>query len=112
MTALPKDGVADLERENARLRDELRTARDHQAASAEILRTIGSASGDAEASLHQIAETTKRLFEASSVSIFVAEGDKWGQVIHDGASSQRVDAELAPSWMTWPHLSPSATKID
>src|ERR1700724_308982 len=94
MTALPKDGVADLERENARLRDELRTAREHQAASAEILRTIGSASGDAEASLHQIAETTKRLFEAFSVSIFVAEGDRWGQVIHDGASSQRVDAEV------------------
>ena len=93
MTLLPEDVASDLELENARLRDGLRAARERQAAGAEILRTIGSASGDARQSLHQIAETTKRLFEASSVSIFVAEGDKWGQVIHDGASSQRVDAE-------------------
>ena len=78
----------------ARLKGQLRTAQDRQTASAEILRTIGSVSGDAERSLHEIAETTKRLFEASSVSIFVAEGDKWGQIIHDGASSKRISAEV------------------
>jgi len=94
MTALPQDVVADLRRENARLQAELRAARDRQAGSAEILRTIGSASGDAEQSLHQIAETTKRLFEASSVTIFVAEGDDWGRIIHDGPSSQRIGAEV------------------
>src|SRR5437588_4779345 len=94
MTALSKDVVADLERENARLRAELLAAREHQAGSAEILRTIGNVSGDAERSLHQIAETTKRLFEASSASIFVAEGDKWGQIIHGGASSKRIGAEV------------------
>jgi two-component system, NtrC family, sensor kinase len=94
MTALPPDVVADLERENARLQAELRSVRDRQAASTEILRTIGSVSGNAEQSLYQIAETTKRLFEASSVTIFVAKGEQWGQIIHDGASSQRIGAEV------------------
>jgi two-component system NtrC family sensor kinase len=96
MTALPQDVVADLRRENARLQAELRAARDRQAGSAEILRTIGSVSGDAEQSLCQIAETTKRLFEAFSVTIFVAKakGDEWGQIIHDGASSKRIGAEV------------------
>src|SRR5450631_3563588 len=117
MTALPPDAVADLYRlvaeleqrlessfaahdeaiarqaataqENALLRNELGVARDRQAASAEILRTIGNVSDDAEQSLYQIAETTKRLFDASSVSIFVADGDAWGQIIHAGASSKR-----------------------
>jgi len=68
MTALLPDVQTDLREENARLARELRAARDRQAGSAEILRTIGSVSGDAQQSLHQIAETTKRLFEASSVS--------------------------------------------
>jgi two-component system NtrC family sensor kinase len=94
MTALSQDVEADLRRENARLQAELRAARDRQAGSAEILRTIGSASGDAEASLYQIAEITKRLFEASSVSILVAQGTEWGQIIHDGASSKRIAAEV------------------
>src|ERR1035437_4590592 len=94
MTALPPDVVADLKQENARLSAELPAARDRQDASAEILRTIGNVSGDAQQSLHQIADTTKRLFEASSVSIFVAKDDQWGQIIHDGASSQRVGAEI------------------
>jgi GAF domain-containing protein len=80
--------------ETATLKSQLRIAQDRQTASAEILRTIGSVAGDAERSLYQIAETTKRLFEASSVSIFVAEGDRWGQVIHDGASSKRISAEV------------------
>jgi GAF domain-containing protein len=94
MTALSQDVEADLRRENARLQAELRAARDRQAGSAEILRTIGSASGDAEQSLYQIAETTKRLFEASSVTILVAGGGEWRQIIHDGASSKRIGAEV------------------
>jgi two-component system NtrC family sensor kinase len=97
MTALPPDVVTDLERENARLQAELRAAGDRQAASAEILRTIGSVSGNAERSLHEITETTKRLFEASSVSIFVANGDEWGQVIHAGAGAKRIGAEVPVS---------------
>jgi GAF domain-containing protein len=78
----------------AGLKSQLRIAQERQTASAEILRTIGSVSGNAESSLFEIAEITKRLFEASSVSIFVAEGDKWGQIIHDGASSKRIGAEV------------------
>jgi two-component system, NtrC family, sensor kinase len=94
MTALSQDVEADLRRENARLQAELRAAHDRQAGSAEILRTIGSASGDAEQSLYQIAETTKRLFEASSVTILVAGGGEWRQIVHDGASSKRIGAEV------------------
>ena len=104
MTALPKDVVADLRRsvaeleqrlqsglaerdeaiarqaagavENARLLSELHTSRDRQAASAEILRAIADASGDAQRSLQQIAETTARLFGASSVTLNIARGDE------------------------------------
>jgi two-component system, NtrC family, sensor kinase len=94
MTAPPPEVETDLREENARLTRELRAAKDRQAASAEILRTVSSVSGDAKQSLDQIAKTTKRLFEASSVSIFVAEGETWGQVIHDGAGSKRIGAEV------------------
>src|SRR3954462_15312275 len=87
MTALPEDVVADLSRlvaeleqrlessfaahdaaiareaataeENARLKAGLGVARERQRASAEILNTIANTSGDAERSLHQIAEATK-----------------------------------------------------
>src|SRR5438034_9695074 len=118
MTALPPDAVADLYRlvaeleqrlessfaahdaaiarqtatdqENARLISELSIARERQNTSADILSTIANASGDAEASLQRIAETTARLFGASSVSLRVAVGDEWSQTIRVGASEERV----------------------
>src|SRR3984893_3625055 len=117
MTALPKDVVtdlgrriADLERrlqsslaerdeaivqqdatalENARLLTELRAAQDRQTGSAEILRAIAAASGDAKRSLQQIAETTARLFDAPSVTLHIAEGDEW-ETIRVGDSSKRI----------------------
>jgi two-component system NtrC family sensor kinase len=92
MTALPPDVVADLSRENARLQAELRAARDRQNASADILRTIAGASGDAERSLYQIAETSARLFGATSATIQIAEGDGWSQIIRVGDSSKRIGA--------------------
>src|SRR6266702_4703490 len=106
MTALPQDAVAELERlvadlerqlqsaraENGHLQSELEIARDRQGASAEILRTIASASGDAERSLTRIAETSMRLFGASSATIQIAEGDGWSQIIRVGDSSKRVGA--------------------
>jgi two-component system, NtrC family, sensor kinase len=90
MTLLPQNAASDLERENALLRAELRTARDRQAASAEILRAIASASGDAERSLQQIVEITARLFSASSVSLRIARGDEWSRTIRVGASEERI----------------------
>src|SRR6266700_3353668 len=90
MTALPQDVASDLERENARLQAELRAAREHQAASAEILRTIGGAPGDAGHSLQQIAETSARLFGAPSVSIQLVKDGEWGQAYRFGDSAQRV----------------------
>src|SRR5438105_5679741 len=123
MTALPKDVVADLRRsvaeleqrlqsglaerdeaiarqaagavENARLLSELHTSRDRQAASAEILRAIADASGDAQRSLQQIAETTARLFGASSVTLNIARGDERARMIRVGASSHRVGSEVS-----------------
>jgi GAF domain-containing protein len=123
MTALTQDVVADLRRrvaeleqrlqsglaerdeaiaqqaasavENARLLAELRTARDRQAGSAEILRAIAGASGDAEQSLQQIAETTARLFGASSVTLNIASGNAWARMIRVGPSSQRVGSEVS-----------------
>ncbi|HEY5127896.1 MAG TPA: GAF domain-containing protein, partial [Bradyrhizobium sp.] len=94
MTALPPDVVASLRQENARLSAELRTARDRQAGSAEILRAIASTSGDAERSLRQIAETTARLFGASSVTLRIASHDQWSREIAVGAGSERIVAEV------------------
>ncbi|HXQ04993.1 MAG TPA: GAF domain-containing protein [Bradyrhizobium sp.] len=95
MTALPSDVAADLRRENARLLTELRAAQDRQTGSAEILRAIANASGDAERSLHQIAETTARLFDAPSVTLHIAEGDDWGPTIRVGDSSKRIGMEVS-----------------
>src|ERR1700738_2151804 len=121
MTALPQDVVTDLGRriadleqrlqsglaardeaivqqaatalEDARLLTELRAAPDRQPGSAEILRAIANASGDAERSLHQIAETTARLFDAPSVTLHIAEGDEWRRTIRVGDSSKRIGME-------------------
>src|SRR5260370_41077495 len=95
MTALPPDVVADLGRENARLQAELRTARDRQTASAEILRAIAGTSGDAERSLRQTAEITARLFGAPSVTLHLADGDQWGHTIRVGESSRRIGVEVS-----------------
>src|SRR5258707_4218405 len=86
---------AQLAMKNARLLSELRTARDRQAASAEILRAIASTPGDAERPLQQIAETTARQFGASSVTLNIASGDEWTRMIRVGASSQRVGSEVS-----------------
>src|SRR6478735_4778912 len=95
MTAVPPEADADLSRENARLRDELKFARDRQNASAEILRAIASTAGDAERPLQQIAEITARLFGASSVTLNIAGGDEWARMIRVGPSSERVGSELS-----------------
>ena len=95
MTALPPDVVADLRQENARLQAELRAAGDRQNAGAEILRAIAGTSGDAEQSLRQIAETTARLFGASSVTLRIARGDEWSQTINVGPSAKRISMEVS-----------------
>ena len=90
MTALPPAVETDLREENARLRGELRAARDRQAAGAEILRAIASGPIDAERALQRIAEITERLFGASSVSLLIADGERWGRTIRVGAGSERI----------------------
>src|SRR5258708_2696051 len=76
MTALPKDVAADLERENARLRDELRAAREHQAASAEILKVIASSPSDVQPVFEAIAESAKRLLGGFSTTVLRFIGDE------------------------------------
>jgi two-component system NtrC family sensor kinase len=113
MTALPPNAVADLERavadlerqlqsaraENIRLETGLAVARDRQSASADILRTIASAPGDAGRSLQRIAETCARLFGAPSVSILLAENGEWGQSYRFGDSAKRIRSAVPLSEM-------------
>jgi two-component system NtrC family sensor kinase len=94
MTALPPDVVTDLSQENARLQAELRTARDRQAASAEIQRAIASTPGDAERALQQVAETTAHLFGAPSVSIQLVQDGEWGEAYRFGDSAQRIRSAI------------------
>jgi GAF domain-containing protein len=81
--------------ENAQLKADLHTALERQTATAEVLSTIAGTSGDAERSLQQIAETTARLFGASSVTIRIARGDEWSHSINVGAGSERIAAEVS-----------------
>jgi len=64
MTALPPDVVADLRHENARLQAELRTARDRQTASAEILRVISGSPTDVQPVFDAIVLTAVRLLRS------------------------------------------------
>src|SRR6201997_5835579 len=81
--------------EQFRLQTELRAALDRQKASAEILRSIGATSGDAAHALRQIAETTAHFFNAPSVTIRIAEGDRWVQDIRVGSGSLASGAHPA-----------------
>ena len=113
MTALPQNAVADLERtvadlerqlqsaatEDARLRGELGIALERQNATADILRTIASAPGDAGRSLQRIAETCARLFGAPGASILLAKDGEWGQSYRFGDSARRIRAAVPLSEM-------------
>jgi two-component system NtrC family sensor kinase len=76
--------------EAARLREQLKTSRLQQEASAEILRAVANAAGEAAGPLQLIAETTARLFGAGSVSIQLAEGLEFTQEYRVGAIAKRV----------------------
>jgi GAF domain-containing protein len=84
--------------EVARLRGELRAARERQAASAEILRAIAAAPGDADRSLRQVCATTERLFVASAVTIRIAgEGDEWRYIFNVGSGADRIARQVSPA---------------
>ena len=86
----PRKQKPSLQSETARLKRQLKAARMQQEASAEILRAVANASGDAAGPLQLIAETTARLFKASSVSIQLAEGSEFTQEYRVGAIAKRV----------------------
>src|SRR5262249_58758541 len=77
-----------------RLKNELRAGGDRQNASAEILRAIANTSGDAEGALQRIADTTARIFNASSVTIRITDGNRWTRTIFVGNSSERIVAAI------------------
>ena len=83
-----------------RLREQLKTARLQQEASAEVLRAIANSAGDAAGALQLIAETTARLFGAYSVSIRVAEKGQWAGVFHVGEGAQRIAAAVPATLLT------------
>jgi two-component system, NtrC family, sensor kinase len=70
MTALPQDLASDLERENARLRDELRTARERQTATADILKVIASSPSNAQPVFDAIVASANRLLGGFSTAVF------------------------------------------
>ncbi|MGH6752639.1 MAG: GAF domain-containing protein, partial [Bradyrhizobium sp.] len=86
----PRKQKSSLGSETARLKRQLKAARMQQEASAEILRAVANASGDAAGPLQLIAETTARLFKASSVAIQLAEGSEFTQEYRVGAIAKRV----------------------
>ncbi len=86
----PRKQKSTLRSETARLKRQLKAARMQQEASAEILCAVANASGDAAGPLQLIAETTARLFKASSVSIQLAEGSEFTQEYRVGAIAKRV----------------------
>ena len=91
-----KAPAATAQSEIARLKRELRAASDRRAASAEILRAIAAAPGDAQRSLQQIAETTERLFAASAVTIRIAgDGDAWSYIVNVGAGARLISATVS-----------------
>ncbi len=83
--------------EQFRLETELRAALDRQKASIEILRSIAATSGNADYALQQIAETTQHFFNASSVTIRIANGKEWIRTIRVGGGSERIMADIPAS---------------
>ena len=81
--------------ENGRLWQELGAVLDRQNATAEILRTIASSQGNAKQALQQIAETSARLFGASSTSIHLAENGEWTDVFRVGDSAERIGVQVS-----------------
>ena len=99
--------------ENARLKSELRAARDRQAASAEVMRLISTSPGDADQTLLRIAEIAERLFGASSVSLLIAEGERWGRTIRVGAGSERIATSIPLAHVTiTPQFMPGAVYLE
>jgi two-component system NtrC family sensor kinase len=99
--------------ENARLKSALHAARDRQAASAEVMRLISTSPGDADQTLLRIAEIAERLFGASSVSLLIAEGERWGRTIRVGAGSEQIATSIPLAHVTiTPQFMPGAVYLE
>jgi GAF domain-containing protein len=88
------DDEAALEGEVAELRRRLDESLAQQAATADILRAIAAAPGDAGGTLRKIAATTARLFGAAGTGFLIAEGDEFASTIGVGHGAEQVDAAL------------------
>jgi GAF domain-containing protein len=90
----PRQVIADLQRELALCRAERDEALARQIATSEILHAIAAIPSDAEGTLHQIAETTARLFAAVGVSFDIAQGDEYILTIGIGRGAEEVSTTL------------------
>ncbi|HEX7562397.1 MAG TPA: GAF domain-containing protein [Bradyrhizobium sp.] len=92
----PRQTIVELQRKLAERTAELTGSLERQNATAEILRMIASAPGDAKRSLQLIAETSARLFGAPSVSIQLVKDGEWADAyrLGDSAKSIRVAVPL------------------
>jgi len=88
-----QDSYATLERRVVERTQELSESLERQTASADILRAIASAPGEADRVLQTIAETAHRLFGAYTVNIATIEGESFRQAACTGPLS-REHAEL------------------
>jgi two-component system NtrC family sensor kinase len=86
----PRQTIAELQRKLAGRTAELAESLERQNATAEILRMIASAPGDAGRSLQLIAETSARLFGAPSVSIQLVKDGEWADAYRLGNSAKSI----------------------
>ena len=94
MTVVPDAEFTSLRLAHADLQRRLDEAVAQRGASAEVMRLIATSPGDADQSLRRIAEITERLFGASSVTLLIADGERWGRTIRVGAGSERIAAAV------------------
>ena len=90
----PKRQQASPASELRRLRKRLKAESLQREATAEILRAVANAGGDAAHPLQVTVATTAKLFRASSVRIRLVEDGNWGGTFHVGRSSDAVQSAV------------------
>src|SRR5882724_2785025 len=96
MTSLPPDVETDLREENARLRGELRTARDRQAASAEILHVISQSPTDVQPVFDAIVVAAARLLNRDMAFVLRRQGATFSLVAAAGPEGALPNRDPIP----------------
>jgi len=96
MTAFPPAVDTDLREELARLKGELRTARDRQAATSEILRVISQSPTDVQPVFDAIVLTAARLLQCDMAFFLRCHGATFSQAALVGSEGSRPVLDLTP----------------